>query len=323
MEQNEDAADRDLLSDALKSEPPAAPAPAEGTQPEAQPGSTAQPRDEAGRFAPKTEAAPEPPKSQAQEQPQVAQPSQAPSPADNVQPQDHRVPLRELLDEREKRQQAAADAATLRQQVEYMSHLLGQMQQPQPPRPGQPQQAEPVDIFSNPDAYLDQRINPYVKQFSDALMQIKEGNSRIMAIEKYGQEAVDTAYAEIAKLRMSGQGLHDYERIMASPHPYGELVQWHKERNNLKMVGSDPNAWLEQQIAERLKDPTFRAKAIELERAQQQQPSNGSGRPAAQNIQLPPSLSKTPAAMGVMEDEATDQSDAALLKWALPEKQRR
>jgi hypothetical protein len=300
--------DKDLLSSALSDEPPAA---AEAPQAEAEP---AQPRDDQGRFAPKTEEAqPEP--TPVQTQPPVAEPQQAPLTAD-TQPQDHRVPLRELLDEREKRQDAARQLADRDQRIDYLTRLISQAQQQSQQQPG-PQQP-PADIWSDPDAYLNGRINPLAEQARDAIQQVKESTSRILATDKYGEEVVNTAFSELARQMQTGQGQFDYQRIMASQHPYGELVKWHKAQTNLKAVGDDPNAWLEKQLEAKMNDPAFQAKVIQLAQQQQQQPSNGSGRPAP--ISLPPSLSRTPAAMGVVADDSLDESDAALLSSALRRK---
>lgn len=313
MDQVEDT-DRDLLSSALTDEPqatPAAPEPAPPSVGEAPPAPTdGQPRDDLGRFAPKDETAPKPPVQPTQ--PQVAESQQAPPTADS-QPQEHRVPLRELLDEREKRQEAARQLAERDQRLDYMSRLLASMQQQPQQQPGPQQQQQPVDIWSNPDAYLDGRISPHVQNAVNAIQQVKEDNSRLLADDKYGEEVVNAAYAELTRQLQTGQGQFDYQRIMASRHPYGELVKWHKAQTNLKQIGESPEAWLEKQLAAKMHDPAFQAQVIQL--AQQQQPSNGSGRPAP--ISLPPSLSRTPAAMGVVADDSTDQSDAAELTAAL------
>lgn len=293
--------DKGLLADALSTETSPAPDPA--PQPDPPPaGEAGQPRDEQGRFAAKETTEP-PPVAEQQAAPSSPQPGN----------QDHRIPLRELLDERDKRQQAAREAEELRARVEYLSRLVGQQQQPQS-QPQVPSQ-EPPDFFQNPDGYLEHRIDPLRRQAAEAIGALErrmELMSQQSAVEKYGEQTVADAYGEMARRLQSGQGQYEYQRIMASPHPYAELVKWHQREASLAKVGPDPNAWFEAELAKRLQDPAFVGKVIEQERAKQA--STGSGRPA---INLPPSLSRTPSAMGTMDDANTDEDDAALLKSAL------
>ncbi len=290
--------DKGLLADALSDTPPAAePEPAPQPTPEPDAG---QPRDEQGRFAPKDSAA----------APVENPPEPAATPAPSPQPQSHHVPIQVMLDEREKRQRHEREAEELRQKVEYLTRLVGQPQQPQTQQP-----EAPPDFFQNPDAYFDYRLDGPRREMVGALQSLNqkiEAMSQISAVEKYGEEAVSSAYTEIANRLQRGEGQHDYQRIMSSPHPYAELVKWHQRETNLSKIGNDPNAWLEAEIAKRMSDPTFVNKILEAERAKQT--SNGSGRPA---INLPPSLSHTPSAMGSIDDDAIDQDDKALLKSAL------
>src|SRR5262245_54859954 len=114
--------DKELLQDSFTTEP-TGPAPGETVEVEVTDSPSDRPRDDQGRFV----EAPQPP----------AEP-------ESVTTGDHRVPLRELLDEREKRQAAALESERLRQQNEYMNHLLQQRQVVQPPQPqGQPQAPGP------------------------------------------------------------------------------------------------------------------------------------------------------------------------------------
>lgn len=285
--------DKGLLTDALSDTTPD-PAPEVTPEPE-----TGQPRDDKGRFAAKEEVAP-PPEAVA-----------ATPPPPKPEPPSHQVPIQVMLDEREKRQTAAREAEELRQKVEYLTRLVGQQPQPQPSAP-----EAPPDFFQNPDAYFDYRLDAPRREVMGALQALNqrmEMMSQISAVEKYGQEAVDAAYTEIANRMQRGQGVHDYQRIMASPHPYAELVKWHQRETNLAKVGDDPTKWLEAEIAKRMEDPAFVNKILEAQQAKLTSQGN-TGRPA---INLPPSLSKTPAAMGSVADDPLDEDDGALLKSAL------
>lgn len=282
--------DKDLLGEALSGTPP----PAEETPAAVEP-SGDRPRDDLGRFAPKEEAAPV-------VEPQAGQPVATP-------PQDNRVPLQVLLDEREKRQNHERELADYKARVEHLSRLVGQQQQPQQP------DAPPVDIFADPDAFFNQRVDPLRQQAAEAISAVDrklEQLSKRMAIRTHGEETVRSAYEALYGSLQTGQGQYDYQKIMSSEDPYDALVEWHQTQTNLAKVGRDPGAWLEAEIAKRMQDPAFVAKVLDQQRASL---SNGSGSPA--KVQLPPSLSRTPASMGTVDDGGVDEDDAALLKHAL------
>lgn len=291
--------DKELLQDSFTTEP-TGPAPDETVEVEVTDSPSDRPRDDQGRFV----EAPQPP---------AAEP-------ESVTTGDHRVPLRELLDEREKRQAAALESERLRQQNEHMSRLLMQPQFVQPQQPqGQQQPAGPEpSIWDNPEAYLAARINPYWQQAQAEIMQIreqlfaeKEAMSRERAIDKFGDEAVDAAFNDLAQHMQAGHALHDYARIMQSPHPFGELMRWHQTQVNEREVGGDLNGWLERKLEERMNDPAFQAKVIERARSGSQQQQGGS------TVKLPPSLSRAPSSMQILGAEAMDEDDAAILKSSL------
>src|SRR5262245_28739328 len=257
--------DKELLQDSFANEPKG-PAANETVEVEVTDSPSDRPRDDQGRFV------------KAEDTPRPEPVTTAPPQAVPQEPQaDHRVPLRELLDEREKRQQAAQESERLRAQNEYMNSLL--MQRSTPTQ--QPTQAPPAaDISSceNPDAFLAARIDPYWQQARAEIMNIrqqlaadKEAISRERAVEKFGEATVDAAFAELAQQMQMGQAQHDYQRIMSSAHPFGELVRWHQQQTNFREVGADPNAWLEKKLEERMNDPAFQAKVIERARNGSQQ----------------------------------------------------
>jgi hypothetical protein len=82
---------------------------------------------------------------------------------------------------------------------------------------------------------------------------IREQVSQMMAIEKHGSEKVEAAYQALANAIGSDPQVQDaYRRIMAAPHPYGELVAWHEQQQVLSEIGSDPKAYRERLRAELL-----------------------------------------------------------------------
>jgi hypothetical protein len=219
-----------------------------------------QPRTPEGKFAPK---------------PQAQQPQQR-------MPEDHRVPLREMLDERERRQRIEAEYNQL------VQHLQAQ-QKPQGPE----------TIFDAPDEYLNQRvIAPLRQEMQMEMMRRTDLQSREFANVQFGEEAVNAALADIARIRQTPQGEFVFRTIMNSGHPYGALVKWHNQARAQQAIGNDPQTWLRQQQQAWFRDPKVRAAMAEdlrQEYAQQQQ-RNGSGRPP--DVSLPPSLSSVPSSSG-------------------------
>lgn len=264
-------------------------------QPEAQE-HEGQPRDEHGRFAPKAkepEAEPQPEPEKAQEQPQ-------PEP----QRESQGIPPWRLKEEAEARRAAEERARQYERDMAEMRQQLAQMQQ-------QNKQPEKVlDIFEDPNAFVDHGVRTAVDPVKQEITQLREFYSRREAEREFGAEKVKAAYDAI------GQGLQSrdpeaiaiYQRAMQSLDPYGEIVRWHQKSTVFSQIGSDPNAWLEKQLEERLKDPQYQAKLLERIR--------GNVQPQQRPItQLPPSLGKV--ASSAPSDGEEDDSDAGLLKSAL------
>ena len=101
-------------------------------------------------------------------------------------------------------------------------------------------------------------------------------------------------------------------RMQNSDDPGETLIQWHRETKTMKEVGTDPKAWLEKQIAERLKDPTFLAKAVEAaQNSARETPQQTNGRP---RVELPPSLSSASRSNAALRSENQDVSDPELFR---------
>ena len=249
-------------------------------QPEQQPQPGQQPRTPEGKFAPKG-----PP------QPQQRQ------------PEDHRVPLREMLDERERRQRIEAEYNQL------LQHFQQQQRQQQP--------QGPESIFDAPDEYLNQRvIAPLRQEMQMEMMKRTDAQSREFANVQFGEQVVNAALADIARIRQTPQGDFVFRQIMAAGHPYGELVKWHHQARAQAAIGNDPQAWLRQQQQAWFNDPKVQqamAQHLRQQHAQQQQ-KNGSGNPP--NVSLPPSLSSVPSTSG-RNVELGDLSSESLFNFAI------
>ena len=180
-------------------------------------------RDERGRFAAKTEAEPQ---AQALTEPAPVEQPQAPDPNANRQ-----VPLSELMAERKKRQ----EIERLHMEAEARAKAYEQMQHRQPQQPQyqpQPQAEEPPDFYTNPEGALQFHLQRQQHAYENMML----NQSEVMARDKFGDEIVDTALkaAQAAGVAAS---------FKSQPHPWGELVKWHKRQQTLQVVGDDPDAY--------------------------------------------------------------------------------
>lgn len=180
-------------------------------------------RDERGRFAAKPET-----ETQAQaltEPAPVEQQPQAPDPNANRQ-----VPLSELMAERKKRQEIERLHMEAEARAKAYEHM--QQRQPQPQYQPQPQAEPPPDFFTDPEAAFNHRLQTVQHHYTNMML----NQSEIMARDKFGDELVDAAL----KAAQAAGAAHTF---MDKPHPWGELVKWHKRQQTLQVVGDDPEAY--------------------------------------------------------------------------------
>ena len=248
------------------------------TRPDLQQGAQTpgQPRDPQGKFAPKPQG---------------------------QQGQQHNVPLAELLKERDARQRLEAHAQELTRAVMDLQQRLS---------PQQPQQPQgPETIFDDPRAYLDQHVMQPLRQEGQMyMMKIKDDVSRTQANMQFGEQEVNAALQDIGRIRQTPQGNFVFQQIMQSGHPYGQLVQWHRQARAQAAIGANPQAWLRQQQqawAENAKvqDYVMQMRAKRL----------GAQKASPPNVQLPPSLSSIRSSSGRM-DNGGDLSSASLYDFA-------
>lgn len=299
--------DQELFDAAMSDKPAPTPAPeppAKEPEPQA-PAEGDRPRDEHGRFAPKQEAAPAAPPAQAQ--PAATQPA----PAEPEPRQDHRIPLAEHLSVRERAQNAERERdaerqsrADLERRLQMMERQLGEARQPKKETP---------DVWADPGAYVDAKLEP-IRSGQEAVL---ERMSRAFAVDKYGAEAVNAAMSELERQMLSNpQARFEHQRIMASDHPYGELVTWHKRQNVLKEIGEDPAAYKARVLEDAKKDPAFVAAIVEAARQQAQQPA-ANGQPRSPNVSLPPSLNRQTGSGGAAID-AVPKTDGEIFAGMFP-----
>jgi len=292
------------LFDQAVSDPTPAPSPSPGSSPapsSTQP-SDGQPSDMPPSTRPDLQQQPQP---DGQQLPRNPQGQFAPKPPPGKgQPPQH-VPLRELMEERERRQRLEAHTQELTRAV------MALQQQLQPQQPQQPQ--GPQTIYDDPDAYLNERVmNPLRQEAQVYVMQVKDGLSRAQANQQFGQQEVDAALNAMGQIRNSPQGNFIFNQIMQSGHPYGELVQWHRQARAQAAIGADPQAWLREQQQRWANDPKVQDYIVGLARQRtggsaQQQPNNV--------VELPPSLSSARSSSGRVGDNG-DLSSASLYNFA-------
>ena len=227
-----------------------------------------------------------------------------PPPAEEPPAQDkphERIPLSELLDERDRRR-AAEDRL---QQYEARERQ---------------QQQQPIDPIMRPDEYFDKRFNealdPIRRQFT---MQIAAAH-KALAVQIHGAEAVEEAQKAF-DLEVQQGRMHplDNARVFSQPNPFQAAVEWNNQRKFAAEVGNDPKLYRDRILTEALADPEFLGRALEAARAQaagrpvtvapQQRRASAAPAQVAGRAPLPPSLNRqgppggapTPA-LGEMDD---------------------
>lgn len=237
-----------------------------------------------------TIAAPELAPTPAAEPPAATIPEQRSEPA---------IPPARLREEADARRAAERDRDELR---ERLNRLESQQQQHQPAQ----DQRKPAEFWDNPDEWGKSLVTPIQEQ----LFQQRQGVSRLLAEEKHGSDTVKAAFQALGESMQADPAVQtDYMRIMRSSHPYGELVAWHKNRQVLTEIGSDPAAYRSRILEEAMKDPEVQQRFLAQIRGGAQPTVEAPGRrPAVPAI---PSLQSIGTAAGPAS-AAGEQSDAEL-----------
>lgn len=222
------------------------------------------------------------------------------------------VPAQRLREANEARRQAE------RERDEARAWYERQRQQP-PPQPQQPQQPA-VDLFENPSEFVQQQFKPILEQMrADNELQ-REAMSRNVAIHLHGNDKVAAAYKDLETGLNSRDpyALYAYQQARASYDPYGVIMQWHKNAEALRTIGSDPAAYRARTIDEALNDPEILKQAVE--RAKGQAAGNNVARPAKSSVASSPSLGNFGAGGG--DQQVIEPSDNDLFQAAVNAKRR-
>lgn len=261
------------------------------------------PRDERGRFAPKTVA---------EQEAETAAQVQSEAPI-TEQPKDTNqgIPPWRLKEEADgRRAEAEARRAAEEREANHERELADLRRQFQAIQKQNEPKAPVPDLYENPDGFVDHRTNQAIEPIKSEISQLREYYSQRDAIREHGAEKVKAAYEALDKgLRSRDpEAAAVYQRAMSSIDPFGDIMKWHKKQTIFRTIGDDPDAYVERQIEERLKDPTYQAKVLERIRGTAQT------RPSTVTS-LPPSLNRATSAAALSDDD--DESDAGLLQSAL------
>lgn len=151
------------------------------------------------------------------------------------------VPLAALKEERAKSKRYTEALADVERKLSEQNsawerrfeQLVATIRQPQ-------QQDDPPDFYSNPDAAIQQYLTPLMQRVEG----LSETMSRQFAVREHGEEATKSAYAEMERrLASDPRTRGEYQRIMQSGDPWGELVRWHKREQLAAEIGNDPDAY--------------------------------------------------------------------------------
>jgi hypothetical protein len=248
-------------------------------------------RDEKGRFVAKD-------KDEEGESPPVAEAALEEAPQEDTpkeeRKQDHRIPLTELLNEREKRQNAERRAEAIEQRfLEAQRQIQAAQQKPE----------EPIDIFADPDAY-----RARVEQTIEQRFKAQEGNFSLrLAHYKHGDLFTEAWEAMADRTRSGDDSLR--QQVIASSDPGETLVRLYQREKTLSEVGTDPVAYKSKVLEDALKDPQFLEKALQAAR------QSAGAQPKPNNkIDLPPSLNKVASAHSGADG---DDSDSSIFSYAI------
>jgi hypothetical protein len=246
-------------------------------------------RDEQGRFAPK-----------------AAQPElEAPAPQEQPEARESNgIPSWRLKEEAEARRAAEERyQQTVRELAEIKAQFTNMQKQSEPPK------AVP-DIFEDAGAFVGHNVSQAVDPIKQEIGQLREFYSQREAVRTHGEDKVKSAYDWIAQGMQSRdpERMAIYQRAMGSFDPYGEIITAHQKQTIFQQIGTDPNAYFEKQLEERMKDPSFQAKLLESVR--------GSAQTRPSTVKLPPSLSRVSSAAPIQADDDYDGSEAGLFKYA-------
>jgi hypothetical protein len=281
-----------------------------------------QPRDESGKFVKKDTKEGE---QEQAEQPAKREPSVPPArlreTAERARASEERAAAAEarLAEERQERAALKAQMDLLAQQIALSR------QQPQQQSTDQAKTDPEPDIFADPEGWKAWNRRENAREiaatrddYTKRLINMNLASTREAHGEKFdaAYQGIITAAQQEPEARLAIQ------RIWNSANPGAELMRWHRERETLRLVGGDPEAYnkkIEADIrAKLLADPEFRKEIVAGIRAEAGG-ANGHGAPR-HVTRLPgkpiPSLNSSSGSAHSGERDFDDGSDRSLFEGA-------
>jgi hypothetical protein len=217
-------------------------------------------------------------------------PGEAPSQEQPPPPQQHQVPLSELLNTRERAQAAERERDEFRRALEQI-----QRQQQQ----AQAKPAEVPDVFADPDAYTRHIQETVQRTTTEMRLEFDMQMAEVRHPDVF-PKAYDAFIQAVGNPRQPNPQL--YHEIMGARSPGQAIVDWFRRDAVLREVGTDPAAYRQKLQNELLEDPNFIAQVIERTRG-----GAGNGnRPT--NVTRLPSLNRQTSAASSKEADDNDGS---------------
>jgi len=150
------------------------------------------------------------------------------------------VPLTELTNERKKLKGERDEERRLRMEAEarakvYQEQIEAARRQPPPQAPQPRQQVRIPDPIAEPEQYARFVHQTAQQQVFDAQLNASEDRAR----DKYGDAVVDEAFQAAQAAGLVGS----QSPLLQQRHPWGAMVEWHKQQKALQTIGSDPEAY--------------------------------------------------------------------------------
>ena len=228
------------------------------------------------------------------------------------------VPSGRFREELEARRRAERESNELRAQLAaYQVQQTRQQQQPQRP---------PVDMFDNPQGWLQQNMQPVLEAMRAENQQKLENLSADNAVRYYGEDKVTAARGALEQgmQRQDPQAWATYHRAMQSHDPYGVISRWHMDRETVAAVGGDLEGYVNKRIEAAMRDPNFQRQWMAAQRGNAQAAGSYVNQPVRQITQqaVPnvPSLSDI-GAVGP-DEQLSEPSDISLFRAAVTARRR-
>lgn len=166
------------------------------------------------------------------------------------------------------------------------------------------------DIIENPQGYQQFVQSQVERMVSARLIDASFDDAK----ETHGGE-FDKAWVNLTKEIERGDTL-TRDRIVNAPNPGRALMRWHKERQAISEIGTDPDAYkarVKDELRQSLMaDPTFREELLKSMRTE----ASGSADQSRPNTvtRLPPSLNRATGSRSNETEDTTPMSDQELFR---------